>query len=64
MFLIRNKESQKMRVLQINTVYPYGSTGKIAKGIHDLCIEQGINVVTACRYKDSDMPDLDNVAVS
>ena len=39
-----------MRILQINTVYPYGSTGKIAKGIHDLCINEGIECITAFRY--------------
>jgi len=39
-----------MRILQINTVYPQGSTGKIAKGIHDLCINEGIECITAFRY--------------
>lgn len=42
-----------MKVLQINTVYGEGSTGKIAKDIHDICVEQGIGCVTAyrCRWK-------------
>lgn len=42
-----------MKVLQINTVYPHGSTGKIANGIHDLCIKQGIECITAYRYEPS-----------
>lgn len=42
-----------MRVLQINTVYPQGSTGKIAEGIHDQCVEQGIDCITAYRYENS-----------
>lgn len=42
-----------MKILQINTVYPNGSTGKIAKGIHDLCSEQGIECVTAYRYAEN-----------
>lgn len=40
-----------MKVLQINTVYPQGSTGKIANEIHNLCLEQGIECMTAYRYK-------------
>lgn len=40
-----------MRVLQINTVYPEGSTGKIAAGIHDFCVKQGIECITAYRYR-------------
>lgn len=31
-----------MKVLQINTVYGVGSTGKIVKQLHDLCITYGI----------------------
>lgn len=31
-----------MKVLQINTVYARGSTGRIAQGIHDLCEKEGI----------------------
>ena len=53
-----------MKVLQINTVYPKGSTGKIAKGIHDICVEQGIDCVTAYRYKESEMLDCDTITVS
>lgn len=40
-----------MKVLQINVIYPHGSTGTIAKGIHDLCKEQGIQCITAYRYE-------------
>ncbi len=45
-----------MRLLQINTVYGKGSTGKIAQGIHDVCINQGIKCITAYRYAEKDMP--------
>lgn len=38
-----------MKILQINTVYGEGSTGKIAKDIHDVCRAQGIECVTAFR---------------
>ncbi len=36
-----------MKVLQINTFYNVGSTGKIAKGIHDICSKCGIECVSA-----------------
>ncbi len=39
-----------MRVLQINTVYAHGSTGNIAKAIHDICSEHEVECVSACRY--------------
>ncbi len=46
-----------MKVLQINTVYGEGSTGKIAKDIHDLCVAEGIECVcgsrTGGKYADS-----------
>lgn len=42
-----------MKVLQINTVYPYGSTGKIAEEIHKLCINGGIESRVAFRYKEN-----------
>lgn len=50
-----------MRVLQINVLYPQGSTGKIAEGIHDLCKEQGIDCVTAYRYEPSSSPPPDSM---
>ncbi len=53
-----------MRVLQINTVYPQGSTGKIAAGIHDLCVEQGIECVTAYRYEQSGVNLADTKTIS
>ena len=53
-----------MKVLQINTVYPQGSTGKIAAGIHDLCVEQGIECVTAYRYGDAPESVQDTVTIS
>lgn len=48
---------KEMRVLQINTVYGYGSTGKIAEGIHDCCIQNGDNCVTAHRFFEKKMTD-------
>ena len=42
-----------MKVLQINTVYPNGSTGKIAKGIYDQCKKSKIDCVVAYRYRES-----------
>lgn len=53
-----------MRVLQINTVYPQGSTGRIAEGIHNLCIEQGIECVTAYRYEPDGKIPKESVTVS
>lgn len=53
-----------MKVLQINTVYPQGSTGKIVQGIHDLCIRQGIECVIAYRYEDSNKIPKDTITVS
>lgn len=38
-----------MKILQINTVYGEGSTGKIAKDIHDVCTSLGIECLTAYR---------------
>lgn len=38
------------KVLQVNTVYPNGSTGKIAKGIHDVCQHDELVCITAYRY--------------
>lgn len=46
-----------MKILQINTVYGVGSTGKIAMGIHDLCKENGMQCLAACRYSDKPFPD-------
>ncbi|MBQ9082617.1 MAG: glycosyltransferase [Clostridia bacterium] len=39
-----------MRILQINTVYGEGSTGKIAEAIHDVCLAQGMMCRTAHRF--------------
>lgn len=38
-----------MKVLQINTVYGDGSTGKIAREIHDICKDNGISCLSAYR---------------
>ncbi len=46
-----------MKILQINTVYAEGSTGKIARDIHDLCLEAGFECRTACRSLSAPQPD-------
>lgn len=54
-----------MRVLQINTVYGEGSTGSIAKAIHDLCLEHGIQCISAHRcIKKGEQPLEDSLSVS
>ena len=35
----------KMKVLQVNCVYDYGSTGKITKDLHEGLIKRGIDSV-------------------
>lgn len=54
-----------MKVLQINTVYAKGSTGKIAKGIHDICKANGDECITGYRFAD-DKKDItkDAIAIS
>ena len=41
-----------MRVLQINAIYPNGSTGKIVQQIKQLCDDQNIACKVAYRYKE------------
>ena len=54
-----------MKILQINTVYGRGSTGKIAKGIHDACQKTGDTCITAYRYhEDKKRIPEDSMAVS
>lgn len=54
-----------MKVLQINTVYACGSTGRIVEGIHDLCREEHIDCLCACRWLPlKDKFDEDIVAIS
>lgn len=45
-----------MRVIQINTVV-YGSTGKIALGIKNLCGKSNIQCQIASRYPDKNIED-------
>lgn len=42
-----------MKVLQINTFYNSGSTGKIAKGIQDACNKNHIQCITGYSYAES-----------
>ena len=46
-----------MRILQINTVYGEGSTGKIAKSLHDLCVANGMECLTGYRYGSMELED-------
>ena len=46
-----------MRILQINTVYGEGSTGKIARSLHDLCVANGIACLTGYRYGSMELED-------
>ena len=51
-----------MKILQINTVYGKGSTGKIAKALHDLCLDRGHQCLSANRYLEGQFDDV--VAIS
>lgn len=53
-----------MKVLQINTVYPNGSTGKIAKGIKELCDKNEIECKIAYRYREKNTSIEDTYTVS
>ena len=53
-----------MKLLQINTVYGLGSTGKIARAIHDTCVDRGISCVSAYRYPEGDTVYPDTLPVS
>lgn len=54
-----------MKVLQINTVYGEGSTGSIAKALHDLCLEHEIQCISAHRcVKKGEQPLEDSISVS
>lgn len=53
-----------MKVLQINTVYGVGSTGKIALGIHDVCKKKRIQCQTAYRYIEKNEKYLDTIVAS
>lgn len=39
-----------MKVLQINVIYPYGSTGRICEGIYDMCNTNGIDCKIATSH--------------
>ena len=45
-----------MKVLQINTVYGRGSTGKIVAAIQETCQENGIDCLAAFSYYEKDQP--------
>ena len=53
-----------MNVLQINTVYGRGSTGKIALAIHDTCRLKGIDCLSAYRYEEKGDRYPDTLAIS
>ena len=39
-----------MKVLQINVIYPYGSTGRICQGIKEVCDKNGVDCMIATAY--------------
>lgn len=53
-----------MKILQINTVYPNGSTGKIALGIHNMCKQHNYECITGYRYKENKNEVEDTFTVS
>lgn len=53
-----------MRILQINSVYACGSTGKIAKQIHDRCKHCGHECLTAYRYTEDKQQPTDTLGIS
>lgn len=53
-----------MKVLQVNTVYGEGSTGKIVMDIQGLCKENGIHCVAACRYITNGKKPADTIEIS
>ena len=53
-----------MKVLQINTVYPNGSTGKIARGIKELCDSKQIACRVAYRYREKNEEIEDTYVIS
>ncbi|MBR3966522.1 MAG: glycosyltransferase [Clostridia bacterium] len=53
-----------MKILQINTVDAYGSTGKIARGIYDECKAGDIECKIAHRYNELKTIPSDSVAIS
>ncbi|MBR6593623.1 MAG: glycosyltransferase [Clostridia bacterium] len=54
-----------MKILQVNTVYGYGSTGMIAKELHDTCVGEGIKCLSAHRCVSKGQEALaDSIAIS
>lgn len=53
-----------MKILLVNAVYNEGSTGKICKYIHDLCVKADMECQTICSYKTNATIDEECVYVS
>ena len=53
-----------MRVAHINRVYPYGSTGKIVKGINELCLKRGYETRVCFGYSDESQTDDNCISMS
>lgn len=53
-----------MKILQINTVYPNGSTGKIAYALQELCAQHNIECRVACRFHEGGQMSQEAMAVS
>lgn len=47
-----------MKILQINVMYPNGSTGRICEGIYNECLKQGIECKNACAHNSQDTKDV------
>ena len=54
----------KMKILQINTVYKKGSTGKIVAGIETVCNERDIETYVAYRYFENPDAKENEISVS
>ena len=50
-----------MKILQINTVYGEGSTGRIVKEIQEACKANQIHCAAACRYSTEGAQHAENV---
>ncbi len=54
----------ELKILQINTVYLEGSTGSIVKAIQELCEDNGIKCVSACRWLPQNVTEKNIIEIS
>lgn len=55
---------KNLKIIQINTVYKKGSTGKIIAGIETICTKRNIDVYVAYRYSESSSVKENEILVS